>query len=312
MPKIITVTANTAIDIFVEVEGLALQDNIQAQSSYEFACGKGVNVAKAVAALGIPVICLGFVGRQSQGFFKAIDIAGLQSDFTAVEGKTRSNITLFDASENRETHIRTPGFTVTADDCRRLGETLAATVSAGDMVIFSGSLPPGAPDDCYRALIELCRGKGAMAFLDSSGKGLREGLKAQPYLIKPNQPEFAELTGLKSTEEQDIVAAARQIIAQGVAWVYVSRGAQGALAVGEEMALAAHSGKLPGDIRSHVGCGDALLAGVAVATLQGAAIEDVLKTGVACGAANLFSIEPGRLDKALLPEMLAHAAVWRL
>lgn len=309
MPKIITITPNTAIDIFIEVEGLALKDNIQANNSYEFACGKGVNVAKAVAAQGWPALCLGFVGRQSLGLFEAIDVAGLQTDFTAVEGKTRSNITLFDSAENKETHIRTSGFTVTAGDCRNLSEKIAATVAAGDVVIFSGSLPPGAPDDLYRELIELCHSQGARTFLDSSGRGLSEGLKAKPYLIKPNQQEFAELTGLTSTAEADIVATARCIIAQGVEWVYVSFGAQGVIAVGKNAALSACMSKVPGNIRSHVGCGDAMLAGLAVAMLQGFEVQEVVKTGVACGTANLFSIEPGRLEKALLADILPDVEV---
>ncbi len=118
MGKIITVTANTAIDLFLEVEGLNVSENLLAKSSSEFACGKGINVAKAIESCNIPVSCLGFVGRQSLAAFTALNTGLLQVDLTVVTGKTRTNITLHDSAEHKETHIRTAGFTVTDHDCK--------------------------------------------------------------------------------------------------------------------------------------------------------------------------------------------------
>ena len=94
MPKIITVTANTAIDLFIEIEGLTASDNILAKSSIDFACGKGINVAKAIESLDNPVTCLGFAGQLSLAAFNALNTNLLQVDLTAVAGKTRTNITL--------------------------------------------------------------------------------------------------------------------------------------------------------------------------------------------------------------------------
>ncbi|WP_305908835.1 1-phosphofructokinase family hexose kinase [Methylomarinum sp. Ch1-1] len=298
MSRIISVTANTAIDFFIEVEGLCRQDNIQARSSREFACGKGINVARGLASLQTPVTCVGFVGRQSWQVFSELISAGLNVDFTAVDGKTRTNITLSDAAERRETHIRTAGFCVSADDCRLLSAKLDDMLAAGDLLILSGSLPGGA-DDLYRSLIELCHAKGVMAFLDSSGNGLRTGLAAKPYLIKPNLPELEEIAGESLVDEQAIVAAARRIVEQGVDWVCVSRGDQGLVVVGREVSLAACVQSLPGDVVSHIGCGDALVAGLAAATLHGKPLEEVVKTAVSCATGNLFSSEPGGFSQSL-------------
>lgn len=304
MAKIITVTANTAIDLFVEVDGLGLQDNLLAKRSAEFACGKGVNVAKAIATLGMPVVCLGFVGQQSLPLFEALNGGLLRVDFTAVAGKTRTNITLCDATAGLETHIRTPGFTVTAEDCQRLLEKLAATVAPGDKVVFSGSLPAGAPDGFYGDLVGLCRRHAATAFLDSSGAALAEGIKAQPYLIKPNQQELEGICAARLADLDAVVAAARGIVARGVPWVCVSRGAQGAVLVGERLALAVQVGQLPGKPCSQVGCGDAMLAGWVFAALHGMGIEDSAKLATACATANLYAIEPGCFDRGLLPGLL--------
>jgi len=309
MAKIITVTANTAIDLFIEVEGLTSSDNISAKSSIDFACGKGINVAKAIESLDNPVSCLGFVGRQSLAAFNALNTGLLQVDLTAVAGKTRTNITLFDSDNNKETHIRTTGFTVTNDDCQKLIDNIDASAQPGDIVILSGSLPPGAPENLYQTVIDLCHSKAVMPFLDTSGSGLMSGIKSRPYLIKPNQQELEDLTGSTLPDEQSIVDAARAIIDQGVQWVYVSRGDKGAIAVNESIALSAYVNNVPGKIVSKIGCGDAMVAGLVVATLRGLDMNDTLKLGVACGIANLFSKEPGRFDKNIVSENAYHVVI---
>jgi 1-phosphofructokinase family hexose kinase len=312
MTKIITVTANTAIDLFIEIENLTASDNIMAKSSVDFACGKGINVARAIESLNWPVTCLGFVGDQSLAAFKAINTGLLQVELTAVPGKTRTNITLFDSAVQKETHIRTAGFSVTDADCRRLIEQLDACAGAGDIVILSGSLPPGAPENLYQTLIELCHKKATIPFLDASGPGLKAGIKAGPYLIKPNQQELEDLVGRPLPTEQCLIDAARGLIAQGVRWVFVSWGDQGAVAVSEQLALSAIAHPLPGKIISKIGCGDAMVAGLALARLEGLDLEESLKSGVSCGTANLFSREPGKFDCERLAEIAERVTIRRL
>jgi 1-phosphofructokinase len=306
MAKIITVTLNTAIDVFLEIDGLAYRDNLTANAGAEFACGKGINVAKAIASSGRHVLCLGFAGRQSMHLFEALNSQRLQTDLIAVEGKTRTNITLFDTDNSKETHIRTQGFTVTPADCRKLDEKLGASAEAEDIVVFSGSLPPGTAPDFYRSLVEHCHRNKATVILDSSGQGLREGLKAKPYLIKPNLQELEEMAGTILPDKPAIVAAARTLIDQGTRWVYVSCGEQGVMVVGEESAMSARVTGGIGRVVSAVGCGDALVAGLAVALLEGLDLKETIKFGIACGTANLYSREPGNLDHARLSEILNH------
>lgn len=304
MAKIITVTANTAIDMVLEVEGLALRDNLMANSSAEFISGKGINVAKAIDSLHYPVLCLGFAGSESIHLFEAADFKWLKTDLITVAGKTRTNLTLFDTQAHKETHIRTRGFAVTPEDCRRLGEKVAACALAGDIVIFSGSLPSGAPTDLYRNLIERCHYNKARVILDTSGQGLREGLKAKPYLIKPNRQELEEMAGILLQDDEAIVDAARALTDQDGQWVYVSCGEQGAVVVGRRIAMKASFKGDFGHIVSTVGCGDAMVGGVAVALIEGLDLEETIRYGVACGTANLYSREPGDMDRVKLTEIL--------
>jgi 1-phosphofructokinase len=312
MPKIITVTANTAIDLFIEVEGLWASDNILAKNSIDFACGKGINVAKAIESLNNQVSCLGFAGNESIAVFNAISTGLLQVNLITVAGKTRTNITLFDSADDKETHIRTTGFTVTDDDCQKLVENIDACAEPGDIVILSGSLPPGAPENLYQTIIELCHSKATISFLDASGTSLMSGIKTRPYLIKPNQQELEDIIGKALPNKKSIVDAARAIIDEGVQWVYISRGDKGAIAVSEKLALAACVNNVPGKIVSKIGCGDAMVAGLAVATLGSLNLIDCLKLGIACGTANLFSREPGRFDKNSLSEIADHLIIRRI
>lgn len=303
MAKIITVTANTAIDLLLEVEGFAPGETLSSERAEEFACGKGINVAKAIESQGHAVLCLGFAGARSIDAFHDLQTERLSTDLTVVSGKTRTNITLHETASGREIHIRTAGFSVSQDDCRRLCETVESHAEPGAIVIISGSLPPGAPDDVYRNLIEVCRERGMTTFLDASGSGLSRGIEAKPDAIKPNQQELEALLGKSLPDERSIAEAARELVGQGIQRVYVSRGEHGCIVVDENIALSARLKTVPERIVSRVGCGDALVAGLAVAARQGLDTVAALRLGVACGTANLFSPEPGRFDNGLLEDI---------
>jgi 1-phosphofructokinase len=296
MAKIITITTNTAIDLFITLEGLGVKETIQANSSQEFACGKGVNVARGLASLSQPVMCLGFIGKQSQTQFQALNSKFIHTDFIAVEGKTRTNLTLFDTASNKETHIRTAGFKVSQQDCEALCMKLKTLLKSGDILVLSGSLPPGTGAELYRRLIAVCRQQQAVVLLDSNGEGLQQVLSAKPWLIKPNQQELEALVGVPLKSEQDMIAASRSIIALGIEWVCVSCGERGVIAVNGRQAWAANVTHVPGAVQTHVGCGDALVAGLAYAKLHDGDTEQMLAQGVCCAVANLFSKEPGAFN----------------
>ena len=307
--KIITVTANTAIDYVIEVNQLSLGDNVVAENTRKFAAGKGINVAKAIASLCCPAHILGFVGMKSQNLFQEFNYSKITADFCFVAGETRTNITLFDSFKKQETHIRTAGFSVTRSDCQNLFDKLNACIKQNDIVVFSGSLPNHAPLNFYQQLIFLCQQKKAMTFLDSSGESLQAGLKAKPYLIKPNLAEFESLMGRSLTTEAAIVAAAHEIIATGIQCVVVSRAEQGALFITEDLVFSAVVDIKDEEVVSSVGCGDALVAGLAVAKLRDYNTEQSLKLAVACGAANLFSPEPGVFQADKLAQMITKVQI---
>lgn len=298
MARIFTITANTAIDHVIEVEHLGQSDNLQARSSIEFAAGKGVNVAKTLESLNCPVTALGFVGQDSVNLFKHLDSKHLKTSFIEVPGRTRTNLTLIDVENPKELHIRTPGYCVTSGHQEKLIQQIKSLICKDDIVILSGSLPPGASDDFYRQLIEICHLQSAITLLDSSGVALQQGITARPYLIKPNQHELAELANQPLMTETDYLSTAKSVIDQGVQWVVVSRGSKGIIAINRTSAtvISLHPSSPSAPLCS-VGCGDTLLAGIAYALLNQHEPLETFCYGVACASANLTHLEPGRIDK---------------
>ena len=294
MVKIITITCHTALDYRIEIDQLIPGRTISADHSVCYAGGKGTNVGKAAAALGMPVHLLGFVGKQSSDSFVALSNELLTTDFTFVEGTTRTNLTLNDS--NSETHIRTQGFSITEVDRQRLLKQLGNCLEADDIVIIAGSLPPGAPDDFLQTLIDYCHQRSAWIVLDSNGTGLQLGIQARPNLCKPNLAELEALSGCLLTTTQSIIDAAKALIDSGCAMVVVSRGEPGVIAINDQEILIASINTVTTPILGTVGCGDALVAGMAVARLQDKGFVEMLRLGVACATANLATPEPGIIE----------------
>jgi len=93
------------------------------------------------------------------------------------------------------------------------------TKSEAVSVIFSGSLPAGAPVDRYAGLIQLAHEFRCRTYLDTSGEPLRRALAARPHFVKPNRDEAAGVLGLpiaslalpqaQSRASSDLVRTAR-------------------------------------------------------------------------------------------------------
>ncbi|MEE9354030.1 MAG: hexose kinase [Methylococcaceae bacterium] len=297
MAKIITITANTAIDNVVKIRGFVLGATLLAQDSVNYPAGKGINVAKALVSLNCPVTTLGFVGDQSKNLFSTLQSSLMSIDLTDVPGQSRTNITLSDMDFDQETHIRTTGYRVTSSLCNQLLNKINRVTDDGDILVLSGSLPHGAPHDFYRKIIESAKNKGLITLLDSSGSGLIEGLKGRPHWFKPNLKELEEVCEHALTTETDVIYAARKIVASGVKKVVVSQGKDGVILVTENSIMAAYIDAVAEPIQTKVGCGDALVAGVAYRMLNDEQLDqrNLLRSGVACATANLLSPEPGSI-----------------
>ncbi len=234
---IATVTLNPAIDKNLSVPRFEVGKTNRGEVTRTDAGGKGINVAKALKQLGAEVCALGYVaGSYGQFILKALAASGIAADFVAVPGETRVNMKINDPVCGTETEINEPGFQVSPEHLQALKQKVGEYAPRCEVMIFSGSLPPGAPPEIFAELMSMASASGSRCILDTSGPALQLGIKAEPFLVKPNLAEVEELLQVRLTTRREVAEAARRLLAMGIEEVVISLGKEGAVAaIGREV-----------------------------------------------------------------------------
>ncbi len=209
----ITLTLNPAIDQTVTVRPpLALGSICSVIGETRTPGGKGVNVAKMIAANGRPVVAAGLLGKKDVPFYeKTLSGAGITCDFLTAPFPTRVNTMLTDGA-GREMKLNKPGFPDLPFPESRLMLYAGMLAKKESVVILSGSLPARFPADTYARLIRLFREKGCATVLDTSGPALSAALSEKPDVIKPNRQELETVLGRKLESEQDVTDILRELM----------------------------------------------------------------------------------------------------
>ena len=277
-------TANPVLDRTLTVPRIVFNEMTRATASRLDWGGKGFNVSRALQALDVESVAMGFIGGATGRMLeRGLNDMGIATDFVLVAGETRTNIVITDADARRYIKVNEAGPAVQAEELAAFLDRVRERVRPGDIWVLSGSLPPGAPSDFYAQLIALVQAEGAKALLDASGGPLRLGCAARPYLVKPNVVEAEEVTGREIRSDADILDAAEFFLDQGIELVALSLGAGGLLLASEQRTVRTR----PPDVqaRNPVGAGDALLAGITWALAQELPLEEIARWGVASGTA---------------------------
>lgn len=308
---IYTVTLNPALDKTVEIPGMALDTVNRITSMRTDPGGKGINVSKVIAKLGGESCAVGILGGESgRTLLAALEREGLRTHFRFVEGQTRTNLKIIDRALHTNTDINEPGLTVSPADLDALLRDLLGMVRDGDIVVLAGSLPQGAPQDTYRVWTAACREKGARVCLDADGVLLAEGLKAAPYLIKPNEDELSRLVGHRLTDTDELIAEGRRLLKGGVTRVVISLGERGALYLRGNEVLYAEGLSVP--VGSTVGAGDSVVAALAYADSLGMSDEDAVRLSTATGAANVMCSGTQPAEREAVEKLLPQVKIRRI
>jgi 1-phosphofructokinase len=267
--EVVTVTPNPAIDSTLTIPNFTAGSVNRVLQQHAKPGGKGVNVAAALADYGHAVAVTGFLGRENCASFEALFADKRIADqFIRIAGETRVGIKITDPARQQTTDINFPGQMPAPGDFELLLQkmrTLAA--ESKPWFVLAGSLPPGVEATMYRDLVRSLKADGCRVLLDTSGEPLRHALDAAPHVIKPNLHELEELAGTQLSSNQSVIEAARSLLAKGIELAVISMGAEGALFVTDEQAILALP---PGvKVRSTVGAGDAMVAGILVGQLGG-------------------------------------------
>jgi tagatose 6-phosphate kinase len=301
---ILTVTLNTALDITYRVPGLRPHASHRVTEVTERPGGKGLNVARVLAALGHEVTVTGFTGgatgRVVQEQLTAT--AGVVDALVPVTGATRRTIAVVDQGTGDTTQLNEPGPTVTSAEWSAFQEAYEDLLGGVSAVALCGSLPPGVPVGAYAGLVRSARAAGVPVLLDTSGEPLRRGVAARPDIVKPNAEELAELTG-----SHEPLRATQDARRRGARAVVASLGAQGLLAVAPEGRWrAAPPARVHGN---PTGAGDSAVAGLLSGLVDQLPWPDRLTRAIALSAATVLAPVAGEFDGSAYEELLGRVAV---
>ena len=301
---ILTVTLNTALDITYHVPALRPHTAHRVTDVTERPGGKGLNVARVLAALGHEVTVAGFVGGATGRVVRELlaGTAGVTDALVPISGTTRRTVAVVDTATGDTTHLNEAGPFVAPAEWSAFQQAYEELVAGADAVALCGSLPPGVPVGAYAGLVRGARAAGAAVLLDTSGEPLRRGVAARPDLVKPNAVELAELTG-----SHDPLKATQDARRRGAQSVVASLGHQGLVAATPEGRWRATA---PARVRGNpAGADDSVSAGLLSGLVEGLPWPDRLSRAVALSTATVRSPAAGEFDRAAYEELVTRVTV---
>lgn len=281
---ITTVTLNPAIDRTIILDSFKHGSINRVKGVREDIGGKGINVAKVLQSLGSNACAIGFMGEKNSKYVQSLLMnEKVSNEFIIVEGQTRLNTKIVEISTQLTTDINEIGFHISKEQLNRIKQLILRYAKQSEMVVFSGSIPQGVSSDIYFQLLSIAA-PFTKTVLDADGVFLLEGLKASPYLIKPNIDELESALSKKLSTHEEIKQAARELIYEySIKYVLVSMGGDGSILVSADTAIFAKALKV--EVKSSVGAGDSMLAGFIYGkTNENLTAHTALAYATACGA----------------------------
>ncbi len=277
---VLTVTLNPALDHFIKVDDFKAGKDNELKEQFYRAGGKGINVSHVLKILKIDNVATGFLGGVTGEYLeRSLNNKKIFSDFVHIKGQTRTNLTMIDQKRNLLTRIIDCGPLVSKKEIALIFAKIRILLLNCEYVVFSGRHMRGAPYDIYEKLIFLAKRYHKKTLLDTSGEFLLRGIKARPYLIKPNLPEAEYLFQEKLNTFTKIKKAIKELLARGIPNVIISLDKRGAVATNGKEFWWAH---LPEKrIANSVGCGDAFIAGLLYSLIHGQSFKEALRMAVA-------------------------------
>lgn len=281
---ICTVTLNPAYDKAVLVKDFIPHEMNEIIEVRFDPGGKGINVTRVVHEMGRATMALGIIGGDTGLFIKNhLESIGIATGFVEIDQPTRTNLTIIDEDDPPVTELNEPGPIIDEKIILDVEKKILDSLNYSKFFVFAGSLPQGCPPNTYNRLIGLVRNRGAVAILDTRNSALIEGIKAKPFMIKPNQTEASQLLGRPVSNYKEAAEACVEFNKQGINTAIISLGDQGAVMACPEGVWKATPPKV--QVNSAVGSGDSLVAGVCIGMQENMPMREAFKLGVACGTA---------------------------
>lgn len=306
--RIATVTLNPALDLVGRLARIEIGEVNTVETLGLYPAGKGINVAKVLADLGTTLTVTGFLGAENQGdFVQSFAQNGVLDDFYRIHGKTRINVKITE-TEADVTDLNFLGFEVCTNDWRKFTAQSQSWADKFDLVAVCGSLPRGVSAEAFAEWLKSLHSQGLKVVLDTSNAALTEGLKANPWLVKPNRRELEVLVDRKLDSLDEVIAAAQTLRSQGIENVIVSMGEQGSVWINHEGVLQAQPPRCE-NVVSTVGAGDSMVAGLIYGLAQNWDKAQTLKFASATSANAVAQSNVGVEDRRVIEALVEQVKI---
>ncbi len=297
---IYTITFNPALDYIVKMDEFNLGHVNRSNNEFVYAGGKGINVSIVLNNLGVKSKALGFIaGFTGDEIERRVRDFGCDTEFIKLSsGMSRINVKI---KADVESEINGGGPDISEEALNNLYSQLDK-LAEGDILVLAGSIPKTMPTDVYERIMERLQEKGVKFIVDTTGESLLKVLKYNPFLIKPNHHELAELFNVKINSQQEIVEYGKKLQEMGAENVLISMAGDGAILI-KSNGEAIYSEVPKGVLKNSVGAGDSMVAGFIAGFIKEEKLEDGFIMGVATGSASAFS--EGLATKDKVEELLA-------
>jgi 1-phosphofructokinase family hexose kinase len=311
---IVTVTVNAALDRTLTVPAFQIGYRHRSSDVLTLAGGKGINVARALKLLEVPVVATGLTGgRTGTRIVEELTSEAILNDFVRIAGESRTSTAVVDPTSGAYTEINEWGPEATPAELETLKEKLHYLARGADFVVLAGSLPRKVPTSFYADAIRDLARRDVRVVLDAEGGALQAGVDAGPFLVSPNRAEAEQLVGQELEDDEDFLMALDAIAEMGPRNVVITleNGCFALLRFGRRTrrlrAFAPHVEPVSG-----VGSGDVLLAQFLAAILDERPADDAVRAAVAAGTASIREVGAGRFDPQLVAEYAADVEVAEL
>ena len=311
---IVTVTVNAALDRTLTVPVFQIGFRHRSSDVLALAGGKGINVARALKRLDMPVVATGLAGgRTGTRIVEELTAEAILNDFVRIAAESRTSTAVVDPTSGTYTEINEWGPEVTPAELETLSEKLHYLARGADFVVLSGSLPRKVPTSFYADTTRELGRRDVRVVLDSEGEPLQVGVEAGPFLVSPNQREAEQLVGQELEDDDDFLMALDAIAEMGARNVLITleTGCFALLRFGKKTrrvrALAPYVEPVSG-----VGSGDVLLAQFLASVVDERTPDDTLRLAVAAGAASVREVGAGRFDPQVAAAIVSNVELAEL
>ncbi len=295
---ITTLTLNPAMDKTLILENFVVNGVNRVKSVNLDAGGKGINASKVIKALGKDTVALGFLGGETgESIISMLKDKGIDEDFIRISGNTRTNTKVVDIINNTCTDINENGPEINNNELKELMEKVLLHSFKSEIFILSGNAQSSIPSTIYKDIIESIN-SNTKTILDASGILLKEGVKAKPWMIKPNISELRELTQKNINTIDELIVECNFILDYGISYVCVSLGEDGLILMSKDGTCLATPPKVIA--KSTVGAGDSVVASLAVSFLNGEDLIEASKKACAISAATVTLENTGVPSKEII------------